>query len=367
MRLFDDFERTYTGRIDQGELLHSFFNRSAQPEAAHVRRRCEEWFTDYVRDAKDCDVNDFRSRFLSNKSEQFHAVWFELCVHQMLVRLGFSVSVHPNLPGTKKHPDFVAISDGSRILVEATIVAPESTLSPFEKDAQHKFLRLRLENFFASITKFEGTLDRFLTRSEIYREFREFFAAHNPNEVQRLVNIDGYSTLPTKRIPFGNWILTVELWPSSPGHRNQSEGRVISSYLDERVDPSVRRIQVKIKNKKQTYGPTGGPLILAVNVHALEFNPIDHGKQVLFDTNGIWNRRRLSRPTVTGVVFFAYADSVSLQAAGGGQAKSVCLFVNPLVDPGTLPPPLLRLPRVQGPDGSERHDGESVASILGLV
>ena len=44
MRLFDDCERTYEGRSDQGESFRSFLNRSAQPIAAQVRDRCNEWF-----------------------------------------------------------------------------------------------------------------------------------------------------------------------------------------------------------------------------------------------------------------------------------------------------------------------------------
>ena len=109
--------------------------------------------------------------------------------HQMLVGMGFSVSMHPDMPGTKNRPDFAATSNGSRILVEATVVCPDndlSKLSQFERDAEHKLLRLELGNFFASIENIEGTLDRFLTRNEIDRAFRTFFDKHDPDKVQRL-------------------------------------------------------------------------------------------------------------------------------------------------------------------------------------
>ena len=130
--------------------------------------------------------------------------------------------------------------------------------------------------------------------------------------------------------------------------------------LDEPVEPSVRHIQAKIKKKKRNYSQADDALVLAVNVHALAFSPTDHGRQILFDPSGIWDPRRLHRSTVTGVVFFAYADLVS------APNTRACLFVKPTVNPDTLPPALLRLPRVYGPNGSERIDGESVVSILGL-
>ncbi|MDE2753041.1 MAG: hypothetical protein OXI83_10730, partial [Gemmatimonadota bacterium] len=42
------------------------------------------------------------------------------------------------------------------------------------------------------------------------------------------------------------------------------------------------------------------------------------------------------------------------------------LYVNPSVHPANLPPALLHLPHTLGPNGSEYHEGESIASILGL-
>ena len=361
MRLFDDGERTYEGRIDEGESFRSFLNRSAHPLASKLRDRCNDWLKDYSSDASEDDLKDFLARFSSNRNEQFSAASFELIMHQMLVRLGFSVSIHPDLHGSGSRPDFAATSDGSRILVEATVVNPHShpsKLSPFERDVQHKLLRLELADFFASIDNIEGTLDRFLTRNELEREFRGFFNKHDPQEVSQLLDRYGDCVLPTRRFRFGDWALTVRLWPGTPGL--SSEGRVIPWSLDTPVEPSVPHIQTKIKKKKRNYGQTATALVLAVNVHALEFSPMDHGRQILFDAGGIWNPRRLSRSTVTAIVFFAYADLVS---APNTQA---CLFVKPTVNPDTLPPALLRLPCVHGRNGSERKDGESVAGILGF-
>ena len=361
-RLFDDFERTYEGRGDQGEAFYSFFNRSARPGAAEVRDRCNDWFANYSENATEDDLNDFRSRFRSKKSEQYHAAWFELCAHEILVRLGFSVSMHPRLPGTDKRPDFAVTRNGSRILVEATLVRPDSApdeSSPFERDAGYKMIRLKLGNYWAGITRFEGSLDRLLTRKEIDRAFRTLFDKHDPDNVQRLLDTYGESARPTERIRFGNWQLTVELFPASPAHRAPSEGRVQPWHLGDSGEPSVRHIQAKVKKKSRAYGPTGDPLILAVNVHALNYSP-EQAKEALFGNDGVWHQRRVRRSTVSGVVVFWYADAVS------APNTSACLFLNPSVDLDALPPELLRLPRAQGPDGSERIEGESVATILGL-
>ena len=359
MRLFEDFERTYTGRSDQGESLHSFFNRSKRSPAARVRTMCEEWFGHYLRSAREHDAADLRGRFTSKIDEQHYAAWFELFVREILVRLDFYVATHPELPGTTHRPDFKITSAGACAFVEATVVRRPTARSPYERDAAHKMLRLELENCFSAVTAVDGKLCRFLKRKELKRKFQKLF-----DEMKRSYDKHAYREPTTKPIRFDNWELTVEIYPATPGRRTQ--GRVIPLALDEFVEPSVCDVQRKIDDKKQKYGPAADPLIFAINVHALEFNSIDRWKTVLFDKNGIWNPKRVHRSTVTGVVFVSYADSVSILGAGIGQANDLCLFVNPLVDPRTLPPALLCLPHVRGPDGRERVEGKSVADILEL-
>ena len=327
-----------------------------------MRNRCNDWFANYSGNAADDDLSDFVSRFRSKKSEQYHAAWFELCAHEILVRLGFAVTMHPKLPGTDKRPDFAVTRNGSRILVEATIVRPDKgpdALSPFERDAEHKMIRLKFGNFWASITCFEVSLDRLLTYKEIDHAFRTFFDQHDPDNVQRLLDTLGEIARPTESICFGKWRLTVELYPASRAHRAPSEGRVAPWSLGDSAEPTVRHIRTKIKKKSKLYGPTYDPLILAVNVHALEHS-LEQAQEALFGTAGIWNATHLLRSTVTGVAVFCYADAVS------ASNTSACLFLNPSADLDAVPPSLLRLPRAQPPGGSERIKGESVATILGL-
>ena len=352
--LFEKNPRTYGGRRDQLESMHAFFARYDHPTAERVRNMCQKWFERYKCDARQPDVKDLHARFLKNKDEQHYAAWFELCIHEMLARLGFSVTTHPDLPGTTHPPDFKATLAGSRAFVEATVLRRPSGGSPCVRDAAYKMLRLELENCFATITAVDGKLCRLLKRGELQREFQKRF-----DEAKRLYDTDGDRVPRIARIRFDDWQLTVELYPATSGRRTQ--GRVMPLALDEFVEPAVRDVQGKIDEKKYKYGPAAVPLILSVNVHAREFNSLDSWKEVLFDANGIWNRQHLHRSTVAGVVFFAYADNVSVPNTGA------CLFVNPSVDPATLPPALLRLPHALGPDGSEHHDGESVASILGLA
>ena len=81
----------------------------------------------------------------------------------------------------------------------------------------------------------------------------------------------------------------------------------------------------------------------------------------MFGKDGIWDQKRASSRREPPAILFV-TDTASCAVAN----TPARLSVNPSVQPANLPTALLRLPHTLGPDGSEYHEGESVASILGL-
>lgn len=359
--LFDDFERTFDGPADPGESLYSYVNRSARQQAAQARKLCEEWFADYTNDATAEELKRFTGDFRSKNDKQHYAAWFELLTHQIFVRFGLDMSIHPELSGTSRKPDFATFSNGSRMLVEATVVAPDKdpfAPSRYEEDVQEKLTQLEIPNFTTRIASVSGPLKRRLKNKEIKREFVRLIAKHDPDIAQQRIDQFGYGVLPTEIASFGDWQLIVELFPLPPGKRAPKKARVAPWPLVATHDCAVPQVRAKIKDKLKHYRPNDDQLILAVNVHNRGgFNLEIDGHDVLFGNDGIWNGRR-SCPAV--VLFFTETNSY---AVPGTQA---CLYVNPSVDPSELPPALLRLPRAQGSDCSERIEGESLASVLGI-
>ena len=127
-------------------------------------------------------------------------------------------------------------------------------------------------------------------------------------------------------------------------------------------DSSVPNAKQKIKKKLKKYRQASSQLILAVNVRNLGgFNPEIDGHDVLFGKDGIWDTNRGSGRQ--GPLAVLFAKDTNSYAVPNTPAR---LCVNPSLDPATLPQALLRLPHALGPDGSDYHEGESIASILGL-
>lgn len=345
MRLFDKYERTDDSPIAPGETFPSILNRSSAPHFVEARKLIEQWFRDYAQDATEREAKRFRGEFESKNSSKHLGAVFELLVHQILVRLKFSVSMHPNVPDTSKHPDFVAKSNCSRILVEATVVAPDSnprSLPTKKEDALRKFNQHPITDYIVQIEESNGCLKRDLPYKEIKRAFNKLLVEHASDP--RLFH----------KILFDDWELTVELIPFAGTGIN----RVLPWPVDIEGHSSVQAAQRKIK--ESGYRELENTLILAVNVLPLDFNPVTDGHTTLFGKDGIWHPRRPRCSPVTGVLFFANTDAFNVKTARSW------LFVNPSVSSDALPPVLLRLPHRKGPGGSEPVEGESVASILGI-
>ena len=98
------------------ETSYAYLDLSARPEAANVRRLVESWFSLWP----DSERKDWLGRFRSRDDTTHWGAFFELLLHTWLSRLGFTVIHHPTVPGTEKHPDFLAIHrDGREFYLEA--------------------------------------------------------------------------------------------------------------------------------------------------------------------------------------------------------------------------------------------------------
>ena len=365
MRLFDDCERTHDGPADMVESLYAYINRSARLQAAEARMLCERWFAQYAKSALPDELNRFVGDFRSKSNKQHYAAWFELLIYQILVRLGCSVKIHPDLACSDKHPDFVASAGLSRVLVEATVVAPDKdpfAPTTYERDAQKKLTQLEIANFTITIAQVNGTLNRYLKNKEIKREFARLVAEYNPDEVLRRIDQFGYVAVPRKTLHFGDWHILVELWPLPPEKRAPRKARVASWPQGGPHDASVPQVRNKIRKKLRRYGAIADPLILAVNVYNLGgFDPVIDGHDSLFCKGGLWSPEGPPRTTPAAILFVADTNSY---AVPGTRA---CLFTNPVADSHTLPQALLRLTHFRRRVRYERVDGESVARLLGLA
>src|SRR5947209_3881762 len=102
--LFDLLTRTDAGPAGYAESFFPYMNRSARDDITRIRAVLESWFQRYPKDGREA----LRSAFRSDDDWQHQGAFFELLLHEVLVRLDCRVTVHPPIPGTTRRPDFLA-------------------------------------------------------------------------------------------------------------------------------------------------------------------------------------------------------------------------------------------------------------------
>lgn len=115
MTIFSTFTRTDASPASHGESHADFLDRVAGSYWDQVRDLVEDWFARLSPDAR----ADVRGRLQSRDDRQSRGAFFELYLHECLLRMGYAVTCHPELDGTSRRPDFLAEKDGRSFYIEA--------------------------------------------------------------------------------------------------------------------------------------------------------------------------------------------------------------------------------------------------------
>ena len=351
---------------------HSSFqalNEGGAPASSYMRDRLESWFRRFP----PAGQRDLRARFRSNDDHVHEGAFFELFLHELFTRLGFKLSVHPEVAGAATRPDFLVRRRGQRFYLEATVVGKKQgnlTYSPNEQDVIDKLNELASPSFYISVHT-EGTLTKTLGKKEVTRPFEELLDAHDPDEVQRLIDEGGSNAAPSRRIQHGTWSLAGWLYPVSPENRgNAPRQLVIGRHRALRIDP-VFPVQKAVKKKAQAYGPLDAPLVVAVSPRDVSYDAPRCDLEVLFgkerlafsegqptqldrQPDGIWS----TRSKIDAVMMFQRVDIWNLSNA------SACLYVSPQ-HAVSLPKRVFRLPHARCHDGKMAWcNGEDIVQLV---
>ena len=377
MRIFDDGTRTDSSPMARAESAFGFLNRSARPEFEEVRRLIEDWGSRYPDD----HTHELRERLRSGKDADHNAAVFELFLHELLMRLGWSVEVHPTIPGTRRSPDFLATLAGERILVEATEVRPQSSLSatdPLEDRVLDAIDRLHSPNFFLHVTT-QGHLVKAPPLEKVVAPFEELMSAHDPDEVAAEIKLHGPEASPARRVEFDGWSIKASLMPKFNARGDGSTRTIGTGPMRMSWTNGSKPVRDALRAKARSFGRTGLPLIVAVN--APDVDDIDEtealfGKeQVTFTFTGDPD---LSQPRMTrapdgvwiGPGYKPLYTRLSAALIFRGVAPwflraPTCLYVNPFAE-RPVPRAALALPHALCANGElVRKAGVDVAEILG--
>jgi hypothetical protein len=275
MKIFDEIERSFEGPASDRESHYGYLNRSGRKEFTRVRELMGEWFSRYPNDHK----VELRSRLRSDIDRHFLSAFFELYLHEMLVRLGYSVEIHPNIPiESEKKPDFlVTNSKGEGYYLESIV---SIDMSVAEVGA-----RKRMDEVYDALNDIESP-DFFIginirnmpstpvPKKKMKREIKKFIKDLNPDKVLSYFN--GGKDLPKKTFVHEEWNLEYYAIPKSPEARGKDNVRSLGvrMHLPAWIDTRTP-IKNAILKKSTKYGVLGKPFIIAVNTLSIHVDNID--------------------------------------------------------------------------------------------
>lgn len=344
MKLFDQVERTDTGRSTYAEAAFAYLNRSARPDVAEVRQVLESWFAKYPSQHQP----ELAGRFRAVGKRGLEPPFFELFLHELLLRLGFRLTVHPQLTDTDRHPDFLVQSDGGvSFFLEAAVVSDEpseeTAARRLEDSIYDSLNQLESPNFFLRMQVNERG-----TQTPSGRRMRHFLTS-------RLTDLDPDGPLPN------GWEYKGEGWRiffqpiaksaagrGKPGVRPLGILPVRSKWINTRS-----AIKKEIASKATRYGLLERPFVIALNVTSEWGCDDDDVVDALFGTQA-----EILQATEDGVVHMGsrrQLDGAWQGPTGPSNTRNAAVLVVKGVQPWNVPQVQQRLylnPHAQRPLGT---------------
>jgi len=267
MKLFDEIERGDFAPALFAEPQFSCLNRSARDEVEVIRQKLEEWFLHYPTS----EQPELRSRLRSDIDAHHQSASFELFLHELLIKLGCRVSLHPPIPNTTKMPDFfVEHSDSDPFYIEAVLATNESADEVADK--------ARINTVYDVLNREVDSSDFFLLLTvkgapatpPSARKIASFVNKHldqlDPDEIVDLYDSGRMNDVVCWNYEHDGWVIEFQPIPKKAEARKRKGVRPLAAistgfrFMDDRT-PIVEAIS----KKAGRYGEFNIPYIVAVN------------------------------------------------------------------------------------------------------
>jgi hypothetical protein len=262
--LFDDLQRTDRSPARATEGRFAFLNRVAGPVFVRIRALLDEWFAAYPDDGK----GDMRNRLRSSDDRAFIGAFWELHQAEALRRAGFRLTFHPDLPGTDKHPDFLAEGPDESFFLETTIasVSDVNRAARRRRDVVLDAVNgVPSPNFFLGVEiDAEGLGDPSTKR--LRQDLTTWMAALDPDALIATGDLETIRAHHSMVWQQDGWSLSFYPIPKSPERRGK-RGRAIGVYPAEGGWIDTRGpLRRAIREKAGRYGQLDRPFVVAVLV-----------------------------------------------------------------------------------------------------
>jgi hypothetical protein len=261
--LFEDVPRTDPTPARHAEDVFSFLSRVRGDGWQCVRVVLNEWFDHCPPSQQD----QLRARLTAGDSRQALDAFWELYLHEVLLRQGFTVSEHPVMPGTGNHPDFFVEREGEAFYLEATIVHEASDERAFERRVAPVYDALNeldSPNFFLDI----DVLTAGRTTPPVGRmrlELSEWLRSLDPDAWIPRGDAATFDQLPRLDWQRLDWGISFTALPIKPEARGKPDHRPVGmmsghgGWVDDHL-----AMRDSLSRKAKRYGELATPYVIAI-------------------------------------------------------------------------------------------------------
>jgi hypothetical protein len=264
--LFEQIKRNFKGPRGHVKPYFDYLNYSARASSERIRQLLEDWFFHYPSEAQ----SELRIRFRSSDDIEHRSAFFELYLHELLLKLGYSVDIHPDIPGKRTHPEFLVSLKGKPLFYLEAILAsgPKEEVAAEKREnmVYETIDKMNSPNFFIGV-KVHGTPNTSPPGKKWSVFLEKRLSELDPDAVGELLKSRGLESLPNWTLNHDGWDVTFQAIPKSPKARGKPGVRPIGvrffGLVECKEDEYIRNA---IKEKATKYGSLDLPYIIAIDV-----------------------------------------------------------------------------------------------------
>jgi Ribosomal protein L7/L12 dimerisation domain len=253
--LFDDRKRTRMEPLKRGDSLFQFYDECGRSGYDEFRSIVNGWLAEMP----GAERGDLITRIRNGGDREFGTALCELQIHAFLIRSGYKVVVHPQIPGSTKHPDFAVTDQDGKVLayVEVTTVNP-----PAAQDAE-----VNREN---PVYK---AIDAAKVPAGSCLGYRLIRAGKNSPAIKRLVAEieqwarDNVETAKkeevSKRFTAGEWVIELDLYAGGD-ESDPAPGAIGVADLRGGIITAHKDVRKALDEKSKRYGTLDAPYLIVV-------------------------------------------------------------------------------------------------------
>ncbi|MEK6273079.1 MAG: hypothetical protein AABM42_10600 [Actinomycetota bacterium] len=264
--LFDDKARTDPEPSYARESTYAFLDRVDDPIFVAVREVLNAWVDRFASLQDDTAANDLVGRLRSKDDIAFYAAFWELYLHELFVRLGFNIEVHPE-SGKDTRPDFRMTREGREMYLEAVMPNPRAGRSNESKGSKTviEYIDAAFDPDFSLSVRFVAGSGSVPSKKEVVRGVEGWLANLTWTEPSE-AGLDPRSPRPETELRVRDWVIGVRAWPRPLDRRGDRKFPMIVTYPAMSGYPAAvsAGITPVLDEKASKYGDLKAPYILAV-------------------------------------------------------------------------------------------------------